>query len=305
MSRVTNAVLGSTAYGRGSAAAMLDLSYGGQQGYAPNLVEIVSNQAYIRKNLICILLEAPKFFQLMPDPAKWVQSLKALFELHCRTIEGFNAGLTVDFDEHNVGGAGEMQQEVTDVKRARSEPVFGFVEKYGMPIQTFLYYWITYGMMDPDTKYALAGTLSQPPSDMLLDWYTATALFIEPDPTHTKVMKSWVTTNMMPKGTGEIIGKRDLTAASEVLQLSVEFTGISQFGLGTNVFAQNILNTLNLTNANPYLRPSFIQGINSDVAAANVSGYREEIASLASQAVTGGANISGSATAIPKTGVTG
>ena len=304
MSRVTNAILGSTAYGRGSTDSMLDLTYGGQFGYSPNLVELVSNQAYIRRNLICILLEAPKFFQLMPDPAKWVQTLKALFELHCRTIEGFNGGLTVDFDEHPVGGAGEMQQEVTDVKRARTEPVFGFVEKYGMPIQTFLYYWITYGMMDPDTKYALSGTLSQPPSDNLMDWHSATALFIEPDPTHTKVLKSWVTTNMMPKGTGEIIGKRDLTAASEVLNLNVEFTGVSQFNLGTNVFAQSILNTIKMTNANPYLKPSFIQGINSDVAAASTSGYREEIANLSSQAVTGGANTSGSSGLItPSTSV--
>lgn len=303
MARVTNAILGNVGYGRGSTSPMLDLTYGGQQGYSPNLVEIVNNQAYIRKNLICVLLEAPKFFQQMPDPQKWVQSLKALFELHCRTIEGFNAGLTADFDEHPVGGGGEMQQELTDMKRARSEPVFGFVEKYGMPIQTFLYYWMTYGGMDPETKFALSGTLSTPPSDMLMDQYTATAIFIEPDPTHTRVMKSWLTTNMFPKSTGEIIGKRDLTAASEVLNLSVEFTGISQFGLGANAFAQSILDTIKLTNANPFLKQAFIQGINSDVAAATTSGYREGINNLASQAVTGGGNVNG-AGLVPPTSTT-
>lgn len=287
MSRITNAILDQKAFGRGSSQPMLDLTYGGQHGYAPNLTEWVSNQAYVRRNLIPILLEAPRFFQLMPEPQKWVETLKSLLELQCRTIEGFNAALTVELDEHPVGGAGEMQQEVTDVKRARSEPSFTFVEKYGMPIQTFLSQWIQYGLMDPDTKYALVGTLEgQKPEDMLADWYSASVLFMEPDPTHKKVVKSWITTNFFPKGTGEIIGKRDLTSASEVLNLTVEFTGISQYGLGANLFAQQILDSINSTNANPYLRPSFIQSISSDVAAAT-EGYKKNVEDLGSAAVPG------------------
>jgi len=287
MSRITNAILDQKAFGRGSSQPMLDLTYGGQHGYAPNLVEWISNQAYVRRNLIPILLEAPRFFQLMPEPAKWVETLKSIIELHCRTIEGFNAGLTVELDEHPVGGAGEMQQEVTDVKRARSEPSFTFVEKYGNPIQTFLSQWIQYGLMDPDTKYALVGTLSgQKPDDMLADWYSASVLFLEPDPTHKKIVKSWVTTNFFPKETGEIIGKRDLTSASEVLNLTVGFSGISQYGLGTNIFAQKILDTINMTNANPYLRPSFISDITSDVAAAT-EGYKKNVEDLGSKAVPG------------------
>jgi len=287
MARITNAILDQKAFGRGSTQPMLDMSYGGQHGWAPNLTEWTSNQAYIRRNLICIMLEAPRFFQNMPEPQKWVESLKSLMELHCRTIEGFNAGLTVELDEHPVGGAGEFQQEVTDVKRARSEPSFTFVEKYGMPIQTFLHNWITYGLMDPDTKYALVGTLNgDKPSDMLADWYSMSCLFFEPDPTHKKIVKSWVTTNMFPKGTGEIIGKRDLTSASEVLNLTVEFTGISQFNLGTNIFAQKILDQINVTNANPYLRPSMIQNISSDVAAA-AEGYKKGIEDLSASAVPG------------------
>lgn len=285
MSRITNAILDQRAFGQGATQPMVDISFGGQHGWAPNLTEWVSNQAYVRRNLVCILLEAPRFFQLMPEPQKWVDSLKSLFELHCRTIEGFNGALTVEIDEHPVGGAGEMQQEFTDVKRARSEPSFGFVEKYGMPIQTFLHHWITYGLMDPDTKFAMAGTLSgQKPDDMLADWYSASALFFEPDPTHKKVVKSWVTTNMFPKGTGEIIGKRDLTSASELSNLTVEFTGLSQFNLGTNVFAQRILDSINIDNANPYLRESFIQDIHADVSNSE-QGYIGGINSLTSKAV--------------------
>lgn len=285
MTRVTNALLGSNAFGNGAKQPLLDLRQGGQHGYAPNLTEWVSNQAYIRRNLICILLEAPGFFQLMPNSAIWVQSLKSLVELHARTIEGFNAALTVEFAEHPVGGGGEMQQEVTDVKRARTEPVFGFVEKYGRPIQTFLEMWIRYGMLDPDAKIALAGTLvsdagsatrsgttlgysttDKRPSDLLADWSTMTCLFIEPDVLHRSVVKAWITTNMMPKETGPIEGKRDLTSPSDLLELSIPFTGISQYGLGVNNLAQAILNKINITNAVPFLHRAFITKGDTNVA---------------------------------------
>jgi len=285
MTRVASALLGDNAFGNGAKQPLLDLRSGGQHGYAPNLTEWVSNQAYIRRNLICILLEAPGFFQLMPHPEVWIQSLKSLVELHARSIEGFNAALTVEFAEHPVGGAGEMQQEVTDVKRARTEPVFNFVEKYGRPIQTFLEMWIRYGMMDPDAKIAMAGTLSSSatavsrgtqglgysttdkrPSDLLADWSTMTCLFIEPDNLHRSVVKSWITTNMMPKETGPIEGKRDLTTASDLLELSIPFTGISQYGLGVNNLAQAILNKINITNAVPFLHKAFITQGDSHVA---------------------------------------
>lgn len=291
MARLIDAILNEQGFSRGATAPMLDLSNGGQFGWSPNLYEWVSNQAYVRRNLICILLEAPTFFQIMPDPEKWVQCLKSLVELHPRTIEGFNAGLTVEYDEHPVGGAGEVQHEVIDVKRAHSEPVFTYVEKYGMPIQTFLSQWIRYGIMDPDTKFAMVGTLAaNRPTDMLSDWNSMTCLFIEPDPTHQFVQKSWITTNMKPKGTGEIIGKRDLTSASELLNLSVEFTGISQFNLGTDTFAQLILNQINIVNANPYLRPAFVQGIAADVASVS-GGYAAGVESLGAEANIGEGNV--------------
>lgn len=296
MSRIKNAII-SGAYSANADNPLLDIGRGGQQGWAPNLTEWVSNQAYVRRNLICILVEAPKMFDHMPDKAKWVQSLKSLVELHARSIEGFNAGLTVELDEHPVGGAGEMQQEVIDVKRTRSEPVFAFVEKYGRPIQTFLDYWIRYGLMDPDTKYALIGTVNGAPSDILADWYSMTCLFIEPDPTHKKVIQSWLTTNMFPKSNGEIVGKRDLTAASEVLNLSVEFTGLTQYGIGVNQFAQKVLTSINITHSDPFFRPAFVSsqdlvnsfsnppGVSSDVDTATY-GYKQEAKMVGDQAVS-------------------
>lgn len=293
MARLTNALLGNTAFGNGSTAPMLDVTYGGQFGWAPDLSQWVSNQAYVRRPLVCILLEAPKFFSLMPNPTVWTQSLKSLFELAPTVIEGMNATMEVEFADHPVGGAGEIQQEVVDSKRTRSDPTFTWIERYGRPIQNFLQQWISYGMMDPETKYAMIGTLGngKAPSDLLADWFTASCLFYEPDPTHTKVVKSWVTTNMMPKSTGEIIAKRDLNSASELTTLTVNFSALSQYNLGSNAFAQSILDGINLQNANPYLQPSFIQGLSADVASATTEGYAQGIAAESANALKGVSNV--------------
>ena len=232
------------------------------------------------------MLEAPKMFSVMPDSAKWNASLKALFELHAKSIEGMNAGLKVETDKHAVGGAGEEQHEVVNVTREVSVPKFTFIEKYGRPIQTLLDYWIRYGLMDPETKYALLGTMGNSQvKDMLADWYSASCLFIVPDPLHKTVDKAWITTNMFPQGQGDVTAKRDLTTGQEMLTLDIEFTGMSQFGLGVNKFAQTILNQISTTNADPFMKPSFISQIAPDVAAAS-NGYQSGVERVGTQAVT-------------------
>jgi hypothetical protein len=124
-------------------------------------------------------------------------------------------------------------------------------------------------MKDPETKYANIATITgRGPTDMLLDRYSATMLFIEPDPTHRYVLDAWVTTNMFPKGTGQISAKRDLTSPGEIRTLDIDFTGVSQYGAGVRRFAQEILTNIDITGANPFLRNSFIQRISADVLAA-------------------------------------
>lgn len=288
MSRLTTAILENQAYARGANQPMLDLTNGGQMGYSTNPAEWISNQGHVKSNLIMILLEAPRFFSLMPDSQKWVQVLKSLVELHPRTIQGYNAGITVEFEPHPFGAAGEEQHEPTQAKRAQTNPSFSYVEKYGNSIQNFLSFWIEYGILSPDTQFPLISTLSgTKPQDYLADWNTMTCLAIEPDPLQQKVVRSWLTCNMMPKGTGDITGKRDLTTTKELITFDVEFTGISFVGIGINAFAQKILTSINIGGAVPYNRPSFIQDISADVAAANAAGYSKGASDLGSSALAG------------------
>ena len=275
MSRLTNALIsdnGATPgdLTTGRQAPMLDLAYGGMMGYTPELAEWVSNQAYIRKNVICLLIEAPTGFQKLSNPQVWVQTLRALVELHALSIDGLNAGLEVEFASNPVGGSGQVQEDFTDVKETLSNVTFKWAEKYGMPVANFFRGWITNLMMDPNSKIAnmftLEGAITQP-TDQLSDVTSATMLFIEPDPTFTSVVKAWLVTNMMPKSTGEITGRRDLTQAAEPVTYDIAFTGITQFGNGVDLFAQDILDTISITGANPLNRPAFVSAYTTGTTA--------------------------------------
>lgn len=297
MSRLTTAII-NNAYGAKNTATVLDISKGGQQGYAPVLgidengvtkSNWISNQAYVSRNLICLLLEAPRFFSLLQNSENWIAALKSLMELHTINISGLTAGLTAEFTEHAIGGSNQMQEEISNVTRERSVPVHQVIEKVGLPVYNLLDTWIR-AAMDPETKYsALMTDPNIDPRtagvDMLADWYTATCLYVELDPTHTSVIKSFLCGNMMPKTTGEYVGTRDLTAAREINTIDIEFTAITQVGAGVNRFAQSIIDKINLQKANPYLAKSFVDTISSDVEAADQAGYKENIATLAQNTV--------------------
>ena len=57
MSRLADTMLGQKAFARSANQPMLDLTLGGQFGYAPNISQFYINAAYVRKNLFPIVLE--------------------------------------------------------------------------------------------------------------------------------------------------------------------------------------------------------------------------------------------------------
>lgn len=266
MSRITDAVLDKTGTYADSRPA-LDLTKGGQNGWMPKIgflgddgksyEEWISNHAYIKKNVIPVVLRYPRFMDYMPESDKWKATYKALIELHPLSIEGLTSGLTVEVDEHAVGGAGEMQEELTDVKRARSTISMTFKEKAGKSIQKFLDYVIRYGMMDPDTKkplvtkYFTEDALAAMGGIYTPDFYTGTVLFIEPDTTHKVVVDAWLSSNMFPKGNGDRTGKRNLTEAGEAPELSIEWTSITMNNEAVLGLADTILKSLNVIDKIP------------------------------------------------------
>ena len=290
MSRINDVFLPQgSAFSRGTQAPVVDPSNGGQMGYAPDYTTWVSNQAYVRRNLICLLVEPPSAFLNLPQSDKWIGTLRSLVEQQALSITGLSQELNIEtVDSNPVGGGGQVQEEFTNVTMNRSTPTFRWNERYGMPLYRFFNGWVRYCMMDPETKVASINTLAgNAVPDMLADRYTMTCAFIEPDPTHTKVVRAWLCANMFPKGNigGNLNGQRELTAAGEIGSLDIEFSAITQYGEGVNAMAQRLLNAINITNANPYTRQAFVQNISADVLA-TANGYAKSVDQLAQQQAT-------------------
>lgn len=287
MARLKNALMPeNVAYGDRNEPT-LRMDYGGQFGYAPDIEEWVSNQTHVKRNLVILLLEAPKFMSIMDTPPEWYAGLRALVELHPKSVTGFNAGLEVSVNEQEVGGGGEMQQAYTDVKRSRTVPVFNWIDKDGNIIQRFLEYWVRFGLMDPDSKIPMATTRkAYKEKDWLADWYAMTIMAIEPNTSMTVAMRTWITTNMWPMSTGDISAKREMATEHEIVDISITFTGISDTSIGTNVCGQKMLDQIYKKDANPWLRKCFVPEQDANVKSTDDKvGYQQGVDEIVEESI--------------------
>jgi len=286
MARLPNALMTDKAYAYGRQEPILDPRFGGQHGTAVDLSQLVSSTKYRRNHTRHMVMEAPLGFSQLPNSEFYLAALKSLVELHAISWEGFNSGLTVATTESTVGGAGEILETPTNVTRERTNPQCTVVDLYGRPFQNMLHDWITYLIMDPETKTPMINTVSGVPvGPMTLDMYSMTILSWEPDPTNTQVSKAWLTAGMYPKGTNDILGKRDLTNGMEHLEISIQWTGVTQTGRGVELLAQTVMNNISQLNANPMMRSAFLKGIQADMVQPDMNGLASSTASLAAQAV--------------------
>ena len=273
--RLTDVIL-SGSFANQQNAPMVNPAFGGMDGYYPDLRFVNAHTPYSQRQLNCLLIKPPIGFKYMPEPEVNTAILKALLETQSKSITGLNRGLTTSMNSDTVGGAGEVQESVSRVERAPSKPTHVVKEKYGRPFQNFAEHYITYLQADPDTQIAMINTVAnnvgRPNMDMLSDVTGFTCLYYEPDPTNRFVTKAWLVTNMQFTGTNDIVGKRDLTAPWDELELSFEFTGISSSSQGVRLLAQQLHNRINFTNANPTLAPAYMSDIDPDVVAAAING---------------------------------
>ena len=218
----------------------IDIRKGGQWGALPRIGGVDSEkpihewmheQSYLRRDVIPILLQAPKGFDLLPNSEHWKAAVKALFEVHAKTIEGLNASLTVEHNEKQLGLSGASMREPNDVKReATSVTLGGIGERYGLPFEILLDVWIRFLIMDPDLKIPLIAKVADQdnlPEAWSADWYSCTVLFIEPDPLYKKAVHVWLVSNLYPSANPDIIGKKDKTAARENKELSIDMGGFA------------------------------------------------------------------------------
>ncbi len=263
---------------------MVNGIYGGQAGWSTNLREIVNATPHVSKQANVLLLSAPLGFSALPDGNVLTANLKEMFETHALSWTGLDAGLEAEFAEKAVGGAGEILETVTKIRRTRTQPVWGGIDLYGRPHQNLIEVWMTQLMEDPETGYPGIVTLGIDGLDMLLDMSGATVLWYETDPSNQYISKATITTAMQPRLTGDIKMQRDKRQGGEQLELSIGFTGVSVSTYGVRLFAQQLHNQINFYNANPNLRPAPLDGVDPDVDAVG-RGLRGGIEELGTTAI--------------------
>lgn len=267
----------------------VNLAYGGMNGLAPDFTQWVSAQAYLQKNLIAFVIEYPKAFDLLPDNDRraWIAAYKAIIELHAQSWTGFNSGIELETTENAVGGGGQFFEDFTDAKEARTQPQGNWIEKYGQAIGNFWSVFIRTFMMNPYTKYPDIMTMAgiTRPTDQLADLYAGTVLFVEPDSTMLNPVNAYLCTNFWPKSTGEITAKRDLTQAAESRTIDIQFASLTQQGVGVRAFARSILQSVQITGANPFNAPALVGQIDPALQQAP-AGYKANVENLGARAVT-------------------
>jgi len=287
-SRYPDTMMSNKAYGRGRNAPMVDLAHGAQNGLLQDWPGYISNTPYVRRNLIIKVLAGPRGFNLLPEPKKWFQTLKAVLELHPETVEGFNSTLEIEIRDVSFSGDGNRQESVSNVTRARVEPVFSYVEKYGRPFAHFFERWVTELIMDPVTKYP--GVTNRASArgqeiDLLPDFTSATIIAFEPDPAFRKVDKAWLVADLKPKGTlVPVEGRRDIHNGGDIVEFGINMTGIAQIGAGVDMVAQALLDAMVATGANPLSQPAFTDAVDGNIADLP-SGYKEKLDEAAARAI--------------------
>lgn len=252
----------------------IDPSYGGQFGYQPHWRAYVSNAGYTPRPVIALLLERPRGFDFLPDPQKSTQVLKSLIETQSKTITGLRTGLTVESTERPIGAGGHQQRDPNNVTEEISEPEHTWDERYGRSIHNFWQWYIRNLIMEPITKQPglMNIQVTEPPPDNLPDMYSFTTLYIEPDPLRRFVTEAWLCTNMYPQSSGTLESQYDPTTGQDVPELSITFHAIPVVSVGIRAFAQSILDQINYEGAGPMQRPSWVDGVDPSIAAAE-QGY--------------------------------
>jgi hypothetical protein len=286
--RKADTIMGQKAYGRGRNAPMVDLKDGAQNGHLQDWPSYISNTPYVRRNLIVKVLAGPRGFNLLPEPTKWFQTLKAVLELHPETVEGFTSTLEIETRDVSFSGDGNRQESVSNVTRGRVEPVFHYVEKYGRPFAHFFERWVTELIMDPVTKYP--GVTNRAAAraqdiDLLPDFTSATIIAFEPDPSFRKVDKAWLVADLKPKGSlVPVEGRRDINNGGDIIEFQISFTGIAQISIGVDMVAQALLDAMNTVGANPLTQPAFTTQADGNIADLT-SGYTEKLSEAAARRV--------------------
>lgn len=267
----------------GSLEPVMSLTKGGGiSGYVPDSHHYIQNALYLKRKMICVVLNTPLGFDLLPNPELIHNSLKAIMEIHSKSITGISSSLELEYAESQISGDGSMIREISNVTRAQSTPTHTVQERDGKPVAKVIdECWILNLLMDPISKRPRVLSLSNDVVDLLPDKTSMTCLYFDTDRTFRNVSEAWLITDMRPVNGTVVEGTTDISAGSETLEHSLEFNGWQMVGRHIHALAQRELDRLNDAGLpNPDLAPAIMTERSARMKSADL-GYVEDAAKAA------------------------
>ena len=214
------------------------------------------NGRYLANSLIPVILTYPKVFNYFEKPSYWKNFLKWLFEVHAKTITGFDASLTVEYAEYDAGDNVNKYRQASKVTQAASNVATEVDELVDNPIEHFLDAYIRYGLGDPVRGVPLITRLlteKEAKTYNQSEFTTFSGIFIEPDILLRKVVRAYYVFDMQPDGNPNLVGGKDQAKAKEVDTKTITWGGVSVYSTNTNVYAmaQHYINLLKLWEQDP------------------------------------------------------
>lgn len=161
-----------------------------------DISEWIINEPYVPRNVICFLIRG--FQAPNPEDQEFVtQSLRSAFELQAIAITGLTSGF------------GHETMPKNNVE-------FTFHERYGRPFDKLFEYWFIeharHLHSQREASYRHMNTLTTGGNDREQTHVASSVdlVFVEPDPTHCRVMKAWVAMHALPLHYSGIVSKRDI-----------------------------------------------------------------------------------------------
>ena len=272
-------------FGNENTAQMTNPAMGGQLGALPSYKAMPSDTPFAPQNIIVQLIEAPLFYNYLPNTADLVAMLKAMLERYPVTVDGFDKTVTYSFIEQDIGG-GQKISRVSDAVLPQANISFAYEEKgNARTIANFWRYHGDFGLMDPFLKRSRLSTLEfdDIPIDQLIDMSGFSIIGIEPDAYMARPVVTYMINGMQPKSSGEIKSKRAKVSALEAVAFTVEMTGFLTEASAVDKLGAEILKNIERRGLNPSNNVLFSPEISADVEAAT-TGYMDQIKEVADNA---------------------
>ncbi len=265
----------------------VNLDQQGPNGYLLDMAYGVGYTDYYSNPWVFKMVRAPRGFRFVPDGQYLTRAYKTLIEQWMQSWDGINRTLSNNVDETQIGHSGEVFQTPTKTMRARTNLTSTIVEKAGKPVITFLEDFQRVFIADPEVNHPLLSGINAQATDRLNDMFSVDLIAYEPDPTYTKVQNAVFLTNVFPiNEIGENTGNRQIQQPGQLRTYNLQWACWQRVGYAVDRMAQSFMDQARVTGIDPGMNPMHINGVDSDIAAANRFGALEQIQQLKRQMIT-------------------